>query len=241
MKGIMHRWGNSVLIVSLSVLLGFNTYYFFIRRGVGLSFYLKKVIEKPIDPILDQPLYQDYKIEYEYLNSTYHGSKYIVFLGDSITARFKVNEYFPHKAFLLNRGIFSDTTHGLLNRIESNCNNLDVAKCFILIGYNDLKYRTDGKILENYEKILTILKADEIYVMSLLPVSSKYEAFMQRIPQLNQRIKEKASKYGCTYVDISTKFIDSDGYMRKEFSTDGVHPNKDGYRELRKVLERWIE
>ena len=152
MKGIMHRWGNALLILFLAVLLGFNTYYFFIRRGVGLSFYLKKVIEKPIDPILDHPLYQDYKIEYEYLNSTYRGSKYIVFLGDSITARFKLSEYFPHKP-LLNRGIFSDTTHGLINRIENNCNNLDVAKCFILIGYNDLKYRTDGEILENYEKI----------------------------------------------------------------------------------------
>lgn len=240
MKDIMRRWGNVLLILFLAVLLGFNTYYFFIRRGVGLSFYLKKVIEKPIDPILTHPLYKDYRTEYEYLNSNYQGSNYIVFLGDSITARFKVNEYFPHKK-VLNRGIFSDTTCGVLERVEDNCNNLDIAKCFILIGYNDLKYRTDGKILENYEKILTILKADELYVMSLLPVSPKYEAFMQRIPQLNQRIKEIASKYGCTYVDISTKFIDSDGYMRKEFSTDGVHPNKDGYRELGKVLERWIE
>lgn len=236
----MRRWGNVLLILFLAVLLGFNTYYFFIRRGVGLSFYLKKVIEKPIDPILTHPLYKDYRTEYEYLNSNYQGSNYIVFLGDSITARFKVNEYFPHKK-VLNRGIFSDTTCGVLERVEDNCNNLDIAKCFVLIGYNDLKYRTDGKILENYEKILTILKADELYVMSLLPVSPKYEAFMQRIPQLNQRIKEIASKYGCTYVDISTKFIDSDGYMRKEFSTDGVHPNKDGYRELGKVLERWIE
>lgn len=240
MKGIMRGRGNSLLILFLSVLLGFNIYYFFIRRGVGLSFYLKKVIEKPIDPILDHPLYQDYKIEYEYLNSTHPASKYIVFLGDSITARFKVNEYFPHKK-VLNRGIFSDTTRGVLQRVEANCNNLDIAKCFILIGYNDLKYRTEEEILQNYEKILKTLKADELYVMSLLPVSSKYYAFAIKIPQLNQRIKEIASKYGCIYIDISTKFIDSDGYMRKEFSTDGVHPNKDGYRELRKALEPWIE
>ena len=240
MKSFKHKRINSVLLVFLIVLLGFNAYYFFIRRGVGLSFYLKKIIEKPIDPILDHPLYQDYSNEYEYLNSTYHGSKYIVFLGDSITARFKLSEYFSHKP-LLNRGIFSDTTHGLINRIENNCNNLDVAKCFILIGYNDLKYRTDGEIIENYEKILKILKADEVYVMSLLPVSSKYHAFAIKIPQLNQRIKEIALKHGRTYLDIFSKFVGSDGYMRKELSTDGVHPNKNGYRELRKALEPWIE
>ena len=240
MKSFKHRRINSVLLVFLIVLLGFNTYYFFIRRGVGLSFYLKKVIEKPIDPILTHSLYKDYRTEYEYLNSTHPASNYIVFLGDSITARFKVNEYFPHKK-VLNRGIFSDTTRGVLQRVEANCNNLDIAKCFILIGYNDLKYRTDEEILQNYEKILKTLKADELYVMSLLPVSSKYHAFAIKIPQLNQRIKEIAFKHGCTYLDIFSKFVGSDGYMRKGFSTDGVHPNKDGYRELRKVLEPWIE
>ena len=59
MKSIMRRWGNSALIVSLAVLLGFNTYYFFIRREVGLSFYLKKVFEKPVDPILTHSLYKE--------------------------------------------------------------------------------------------------------------------------------------------------------------------------------------
>ena len=119
MKGIMRRWSNVLLILFLAVLLGFNTYYFFIRRGVGISFYLKKVIEKPIDPILTHPLYNDYRTEYEYLNSNYQGSNYIVFLGDSITARFKVNEYFPHKK-VLNRGIFSDTTCGVLERVQTS-------------------------------------------------------------------------------------------------------------------------
>lgn len=227
----MRRWGNSALIVSLAVLLGFNTYYFFIRREVGLSFYLKKVFEKPVDPILTHSLYKDYRTEYEYLNSTYQGSKYIVFLGDSITARFKANEYFPHKK-LLNRGIFSDTTCGVLQRVEANCNNLDIAKCFILIGYNDLKYRTDEEISQNYDKILETLRADEIYVLSILPVSPKFKTFAKRIPGLNRHIKSMAHKHDCTYIDIYSKFVGTDGYIRKELTTDGVHPNRIGYEEF---------
>jgi lysophospholipase L1-like esterase len=231
MKSFKHRRINSILLVFIIALLGLNAYYFFIRRGVGLSFYLKKLIEDPIDPILTHPLYKDYRTEYEYLNSTYRGSKYIVFLGDSITARFKVNEYFPHKK-VLNRGIFSDTTCGVLQRVEANCNNLDIAKCFVLIGYNDLKYTTDEEIMQNYDKILETLTADEIYVLSILPISQKFETFAERLPGLNRRIKSMACKHDCTYIDIYSKFVGTDGYIRKELTTDGVHPNRTGYEKF---------
>lgn len=48
------------------------------------------------------------------LNKT--GSE-IIFLGDSITARGRFEEFFPG-IFLLNRGIGSDTSKGVLNRIS---------------------------------------------------------------------------------------------------------------------------
>ena len=40
-------------------LLVFNAYYFFIRRGVGPDYYLKRAFSRPSDTILDDPLYRE--------------------------------------------------------------------------------------------------------------------------------------------------------------------------------------
>ena len=68
-------------------LLVFNAYYFFIRRGVGPDYYLKRAFSRPSDTILDDPLYRDYAEEYQRLNAKLSGRKAIVFAGDSITRR----------------------------------------------------------------------------------------------------------------------------------------------------------
>ena len=207
---------------------------------MGLSFYLEKLFVKSKDPILEKTIYQDYKTEYEFLNTLQGDAPCIVFLGDSITARFKIKEYFPGKP-VLNRGIFSDTTFGLLNRIENNCNNLNVEKCFILIGYNDLKYRDNDEILKNYDMIARKVHSQEIYLLSLLPLSKIHENYNKRVSEINERIRHIAFKYRCTYLDIHNKFINLHGYMRTELSTDGVHPNKDGYLELKEALEFYMD
>ena len=73
--------------------------------------------DRPTDRILDDPRWRSMAAEYERLNQTYARRPAIVFLGDSITRRFPVEEYFPSPAddslVVLNRGIYSDTVLGL--------------------------------------------------------------------------------------------------------------------------------
>jgi lysophospholipase L1-like esterase len=177
--------------------------------------------------------------EYEYLNRMYRGSKSIVFIGDSITARFKVGEYFGYRP-VLNRGIYSDTTVGLINRIERNCNNLKIYKCFIMIGYNDLKYRRDEEIARNYEIIVKALKADRIYVVSVLPVGRKFGEYAKRIPGLNLRLREIAEGNRSTYVNVYDRLVERGGFIKSEFTFDGVHPNGNGYAEIAKAMGNYI-
>lgn len=160
-------------------LLSFDFYYFFIRRGVGSGYYIKKIIY-PDDTILDSKTYQDLSEEYYVLNKNYGKKEVIVFLGDSITKRFNLEEYFPDLS-VLNRGIFNDTSLGVINRLEININNLNIEKIFLMIGYNDLEFRMNTNIIENISNILSKTKSRKIYVQSLLPVNANRKEVNIRI------------------------------------------------------------
>ncbi len=229
-----------ILLIVLVLLSSFNGYYFFVRTQAGLSFF-NRLFGKEIDPIFQSSSYWDYMGIYESLNRMEKRKDLVVFLGDSITARFKVCEYF-HQYPVLNRGIFSDTTAGLRNRLEVNCNNLDIDKCFLMIGHNDLKYRQNDEILNNFEDILNIIHADRIYIISILPTRGKTPEFNQRIIQVNSHLKKLAEKYGdnMLFLDLYPYFADKRGEMKQEFSRDGVHPNSNGYRTLAVLISRYL-
>ncbi|MBI5056325.1 MAG: hypothetical protein HZB61_06910 [Nitrospirae bacterium] len=219
----------SLLITFLLIgLIGFNLYYFFIRRNVGPSHYIDKFSHGPVDAITEDPLYQDSVEEYSYLNKKMFDKKVIVFLGDSITKRFNFSEYFPGW-FILNRGILSDTTQGVIMRIDKNVNNLNIEKLFLMIGYNDLAYRTDEEILNNINTILYKVKAQKIYVQSLLPVEGQRRALNKRLININNTLQKLCDVRNCTYIDLHSKFIDVSGGMDARYSQDGVHPDAVGY------------
>ena len=188
------------------------------------------------DNILTLPIYQDMVEDYQYLNERYGGGEAIVLIGDSITRRFNVNEYFPGLP-ILNRGIYYDTTYGLKNRIANNVNNMKVKKLFILIGYNDLRHRSNEEITENIASIVSMVKADRIYLQSILPVGKGQRALNERIVRINKGLKEVCRMKGAEFLDLHSAFIDSNGEMRNQYTRDGVHPNSAGYRLWSRVLD----
>jgi|GEM_PF-985145 len=208
-------------------LLVFNAYYFFIRRGVGPDYYLKRAFSRPSDTILDDPLYRDYAEEYQRLNAKLSGRKVIVFAGDSITRRFKLEEYFPDHP-VVNRGIFSDTTLGLLKRLDHTVNNLSIGQLFIMIGYNDLRYRDNEEILRNVDQILSRCKADRIIVQSLLPVAGTRPETNARILQMNAGLQDLCRKHRCEYLDLHRPFARGEA-IDPAYTRDGAHPNAAGY------------
>jgi hypothetical protein len=165
---------NSIIVtlcLGILILSAFNIYYFFIRRNVGLDFYLSKFSGKNIDYIVETPAYIDLVEEYRNLNLSYKDRTFIVFVGDSITKRFNTDEFFKCEN-ILNRGIYSDTTFGVLNRLDENINNLQIEKLFVMIGYNDLKDRNDTEILENIKLIVKKSRAKYKFIQSILPIDS---------------------------------------------------------------------
>lgn len=227
-----------ICLLSL-VLLFFNGYYFFIYRGVGPSYYIQKFLSKPEDNIETTNIYLDLSEEYFYLNQRTNSVSLILFIGDSITKRFHIQEFAAGKN-ILNRGIFSDTTQGLLNRLNINVNNLRADKLFVMIGYNDLPFRTNAEIVQNIKKILSLSKAERKYVQSLLPVNAERREINERIRSINEQLQKIAIDDGFLYVDLHSHFIDSQHGIRGELSRDGTHLNYFGYRLWFSLIEQLL-
>ena len=82
----------------------------------------------------------------------------ILFLGDSLTYNYKINEFFEgYKTF--NSGISGNKTTDILNDLENRVYKYNSTKVFLLIGINDLK---NG--ISNDEVLNTILRQYEMLI-----------------------------------------------------------------------------
>ena len=158
----------------------------------------------------------------------------LLFLGDSLTARGLWNEFIPEKS-CLNRGIGSDTTEGVKNRIKEIISR-NPQKLFLMIGINDLaKNIRSDEIVSNVRVILSTLSNEttaEIYLQSILPCLS---VALEDIESINQRYCELADEYqNVTYVDLYESYLENGNLNKKLYSDDGIHLNGKGY-------EIWLE
>lgn len=154
----------------------------------------------------------------------------IVFAGDSLTARCHFDELLDTDKTILNRGIGSDTTEGLYNRLDEILSH-DPSKIFIMIGINDvgLDIPQDDTI-HYYEAILDRIKEQNpkisVYVQSVLP-TTEYDN--DQVRDLNASIEQLTEQYNYNYVDINQLFYKDGELITEYYSSDGVHINGAGY------------
>jgi lysophospholipase L1-like esterase len=167
----------------------------------------------------------------------------IVFLGDSLTAGCNWDEIFPDLN-IKNRGINTDTTSGVLQRLDAITQGQPTA-VFILIGTNDLtwyEFRKDEMILGTYQKIIEKIHHDSpstiIFVESLLP-RAHFQA--KRIKEFNPKLKKLAERIGAEYIDLYSFFTDSTGNLRSELNNDHLHLLAKGYEVWTKALNPYLK
>ncbi len=169
----------------------------------------------------------------------------IIMLGNSITAECEWAELMQNPD-IINRGVIADGTGDILDRldpiIESKPN-----KVFLLIGVNDLMFLPLSKIQDFYEKIVFRLVTEtpttQLYLESILPIHNDLRRNGMKnedIDTLNQAIEQLAKKYGATFIDLNSKFKNSDGSLRSEFSLDGIHLNGEGYLLFKEILQAYL-
>ena len=179
----------------------------------------------------------------------------VVFLGDSITDGWRLNEYFSGERDFVNRGISGQITGQMLGRMMADIIDLRPAVVLVLAGTNDIGR---GIALEAVEDNLTMIaelaEANKITPLfaSLLPVSDyhkdqnpNYLQTVRRPPEtiraLNTWIQEFCRQHKYVYVDYYSKLVDSSGFLQADLSDDGLHPNSKGYRIMAPIALQAID
>jgi lysophospholipase L1-like esterase len=220
----------SAIAIALLLII-FNVYYFFVRRDLSPVYYIEKIFAEEHTAIEQEPFYRAMTETYFHLNNAQGNAPVHVLIGDSITAGFSLYEFeAAGSRSVLNRGIYSDTTDGLLGRVETNVNNLKIEKFFVMIGYNDLDRKTDYDIARNIEKILDLAMAERKYVQSILPVDPRINSKKNaRIAAINRSLVEICRRKGHVFIDLHSRFEENGG-LNPRLTYDGVHPNYFGYQ-----------
>jgi len=173
----------------------------------------------------------------------------IVFLGDSITEGFAVNNFLSSNLELYNRGIGGDTTGGILKRLESNVLAIQPAIIVLLIGINDIHSGVEvSEIVENLTEILdkihTELPQCKVYIQSIYPTSNQVYGFLSgfwdKIAECNALYQNVAEVYGYEYIDVHSSLLLGDE-LNRDLSGDGLHLNDAGYAIVSALLAENIE
>lgn len=177
-----------------------------------------------------------------------------VFLGDSITNDYDLEEYYED-SFVVNSGISGNTTKDILSDMNNRVYRYNPSKVFLLIGTNDIENGISSEeIVSNIENIIDGIKENrpycEIYLESIYPVANsscsddKCKSVGNRrndvISSINKELKDLAEEKNITYINIYSLLEDDDGYLKSEYTTDGLHITSAGYKVITEELKKYI-
>jgi lysophospholipase L1-like esterase len=185
------------------------------------------------------------------------GEDRVVFMGDSITDVWKLEEAFPGKPYV-NRGISGQTTSQMLIRFRPDVIALKPKVVVILAGTNDIAGNTGPITIEaiedNIASMVDLALANGIKVVlaSVLPVSD-YNKNAQGNPiirtdrrppaqilALNDWMKKLCAERGLTYLDYFSATVDDKGFLKPDIANDGLHPNAKGYELMKPLVENAV-
>jgi len=162
-----------------------------------------------------------------------------LFIGDSLTFGLRPDRTeFPNA---VNLAIEGDTTLGILARLADDLTDLDLECVYLMIGYNDLKFRSNELILDNLDQIVGRFRTDRIVVQSVLPVDPRRRWLNRRIASLNEMIWDRyRDSNKVKLLNLYPEFKDPKSLgIQQSLTRDGVHLTEDGYRRWAVCLHKY--
>jgi lysophospholipase L1-like esterase len=169
----------------------------------------------------------------------------VVFLGDSITENWRINEYFVGRDFI-NRGIANQTTLQMMARFLQDVAGLHPKAVVIQAGTNDIANGLPANQIEdNLAALGGLAKVYGIKAVfaSILPVSDHHKDADPRnemtktrppavIQSVNRWLQSHCQSEGLVYIDYYSAMVDATGQMQADLSDDGLNPSAKGYRVM---------
>ena len=205
----------------------------------------KKLVEQ------DWPNLKYYRSKNLKLGSPSKSEKRVVFMGNSITEGWPTlqPEFFESKSYI-NRGISGQTTPQMLIRFRQDVIDLKPKLVLILAGINDIAGNTGPSnvtmITNNIISMAQLAKSNKIKVIicSILPAKDfPWNPGMNPPPKIlsaNQILRSYALSNGIDYLDYYSSMVDKNNALIDEYGSDGVHPNKKGYKVMSLLAEKEI-
>ena len=194
-------------------------------------------------PTLPQPTHEQWKRllqqEAKAVAKGQGANRLSILLGDSLSLWFP-SERFPGTQLWLNQGISGENSGQILRRLSAFAQTRPKT-IYVLAGINDLRQGvTDEVILNNLRQIVQRLRQNhpqsQVVVQSILP--TRLSAVPnERILNLNQQLATIAQQEGAGYLNLHRLFIDEQGEMRQDLTTDGIHLSHQGYEVWQEALQ----
>lgn len=165
----------------------------------------------------------------------------IAFVGDSLTAAGRWDEWFPDYV-VRNHGVGGATTADVLAEITTLLAPPTDA-VVLLIGTNDIAWRkTVEHVVRNIESILVIVHRQQpqmrVLVQSVLP---REPEFAPAIRDINRHLRQFSATTRAQFLDLWPVFADERGGLRPSHSQDGLHLTESGYENWLSALRPAID
>lgn len=168
-----------------------------------------------------------------------------VFLGDSITDQFPLNDAFEGEN-VINYGIGGDRVDGLRERLDICVKAVEPAQIYLMISTNDIlwplreKYPTYSDLAVSYKAMIHEIKhcapKAKITVFPVLPFSQEFAVHNEEVKEVNQLIAEIIKEEELGFIDLRPAFTSELGELKSKLTVEGIHLNLDGYYAWLSVL-----
>lgn len=174
----------------------------------------------------------------------------VVFMGDSITQGWHLDQSFPQKPYI-NRGISGQTSPQMVLRFHQDVIALKPKAVILLAGTNDVAQNTGPitaeETLNNIAAMAEMATQNGIHVV-LCSVLPAYDFHWHpgldpaaKIAEVNRLLKTYAAAHNYTYVDYYAAMKDDRGGLPENLSKDGVHPLPAGYAVMAPLAQAGID
>ena len=170
-----------------------------------------------------------------------------IFMGDSITEGWREGDPSLFNHAVLDRGISGQTSPQMLVRFYQDVVALHPQAVHIMAGTNDVAGNTGPSSPEDFKNniraMVDLAKANHIRVIvASIPPAERFPWRLdvqpvEQIRQLNAWLRQFADQRKLIYADYYSLLTTASGAVRPELSSDGAHPNSDGYAAMRPIAD----
>lgn len=186
-----------------------------------------------------------------------------VFYGDSVTLGFQNYVAKQSSGFLGGMIVYGTGSYGVANALRAVSSTsihptykgyqtqlwdltsyLKVDKVFMMFGMNDLGLYGVTDTITNYKTLIDAIREKnpnvKIYILTTTPMTESYQLQHlnnSNIRLFNNKLRELSSAWNVQIIDVASYLMDSSGYLKSEYASDGkYHLTDAAYKEWVKVL-----